>query len=200
MFHTIGSVLGNLGLAVFGSTLGKDFLAFLLLLTSNSVLSNYRYDAKSTVDALIRHQCTHLLAVPTILLDMMELIEKDKVEINSLKSVHLAGTLVPSHVIVKFNSLVQSLRRVQIIYGTTETNAISGATFLTNSSLTSLDNVGCPVESVEVKIVDRLTKRTARIGEEGEVMVRGPNVFMGYYRDPMMTEKAIDKEGWYNTG
>ncbi len=40
----------------------------------------------------------------------------------------------------------------------------------------------------------------ARIGEEGEILVRGPNIFTGYYRDPEATAAAIDAEGWLHTG
>ena len=37
-------------------------------------------------------------------------------------------------------------------------------------------------------------------GEVGELHVRGPNVMLGYYRAPDLTAKAIDSEGWFNTG
>ena len=37
-------------------------------------------------------------------------------------------------------------------------------------------------------------------GEVGELHVRGPNVMLGYYRAPELTAKAIDSEGWFNTG
>jgi acyl-CoA synthetase (AMP-forming)/AMP-acid ligase II len=39
-----------------------------------------------------------------------------------------------------------------------------------------------------------------RPGEVGELHVRGPNVMLGYYRAPELTAKAIDVEGWFDTG
>lgn len=163
-------------------------------------MTNYRYDAESTLKALINYECTNLLAVPTMLLDLAKLIDENKIEINSLKIVHLSGTLVPEHVVATFRQSVPSLKKLQIIYGTTETNAICGT--ISNhdsSSLNKLDNVGNPIEYAEVKIVHTQTKETVKIGEEGEVMVKGPHVFMGYYQDNQKTQKVI-QDGWYNTG
>ena len=52
---------------------------------------------------------------------------------------------------------------------------------------------------VEGRIVDRDGKPVAN-GTVGELHVRGRNVMRGYYRAPDLTEKAIDGDGWFNTG
>ena len=49
--------------------------------------------------------------------------------------------------------------------------------------------VGLPLQGVEVKLADR-----------NEIICRGPNVMLGYYKDPELTAKAIDAEGWFHTG
>ncbi len=61
-------------------------------------------------------------------------------------------------------------------------------------SVTQRDNIepgtiGPPLPSVEVKLA-----------EDGELLVRGPNVMKGYWNDPMATNMALDKEGWLYTG
>jgi long-chain acyl-CoA synthetase len=49
--------------------------------------------------------------------------------------------------------------------------------------------VGRPIKGIE-----------ARLGEEGELLLRGQGLFRGYYRDPEATAGAIDREGWFHTG
>jgi long-chain acyl-CoA synthetase len=59
-------------------------------------------------------------------------------------------------------------------------------------------SVGLPVKNVEVRIVDDDGKDVA-IGFDGEIIVRGPNVMIGYYNQPEETAKAL-KDGWLYTG
>ncbi|MEZ5198973.1 MAG: AMP-binding protein [Bacteroidales bacterium] len=49
--------------------------------------------------------------------------------------------------------------------------------------------VGKPIEGVTVKIA-----------KDEEILVKGPNVMQGYYKDPEMTKEAIGQEGWFHTG
>jgi len=59
--------------------------------------------------------------------------------------------------------------------------------------------VGALLPGVEARVRTLDGIPTAR-GEVGELHVRGRNVMLGYYRAPELTAKAIDSEGWFNTG
>lgn len=77
-------------------------------------------------------------------------------------------------------------------YGLTETSPlVAGA----GPGEVRYRSTGPAIPGVEVKLVD-VDQRTG----EGEVAVRGPNVMLGYYKDPEKSREAIDEEGWFRTG
>ncbi len=71
-------------------------------------------------------------------------------------------------------------------YGLTETSPLVSANL---PQWFKFGTVGQPVKGVEVKIAD-----------DGEILVRGPNVLQGYYNKPKETSESIDTEGWFHTG
>lgn len=71
-------------------------------------------------------------------------------------------------------------------YGLTETTAPLAAQPVEELTV---GTVGPPLDGVEV-----------RLEEDGEVVVRGPNVFQGYYREPEKTAEVLDAQGWFRTG
>jgi malonyl-CoA/methylmalonyl-CoA synthetase len=60
--------------------------------------------------------------------------------------------------------------------------------------------VGAPFPGQEARIVDVRTRAPLPDGETGEIQVRGPHVFAGYWRNPEATAEAFDAEGWFSTG
>ena len=82
-------------------------------------------------------------------------------------------------------------------YGLTETSPITNAR-------TPYHNIrgsaGRPLPETEIKIVDPETKTELAQGERGLVLIRGSQVMQGYYQNPEATAKAIDNEGWFNSG
>ncbi len=82
-------------------------------------------------------------------------------------------------------------------YGLTETSPVTNARKLNrNFRKTS----GQPLAETEIKIVDPTTKETLPPGETGLVLIRGTQVMQGYYKKPEATAKAIDSEGWFDSG
>lgn len=82
-------------------------------------------------------------------------------------------------------------------YGLTETSPVTHARRLwANLRYSS----GLPIPGTETRIVDPTTRQELPQGQKGLVLVRGPQVMQGYYKKPEATAKAIDPEGWFDTG
>ncbi|XP_051242258.1 long-chain-fatty-acid--CoA ligase 1a isoform X1 [Dicentrarchus labrax] len=82
-------------------------------------------------------------------------------------------------------------------YGQTECTA--GCTMSMPGDWTA-GHVGPPLPCNAVKLVDVAEMNYLAANGEGEVCIKGPNVFQGYLKDPEKTEEAIDKDGWLHTG
>lgn len=82
-------------------------------------------------------------------------------------------------------------------YGLTETSPVTN---VRRSWRNLRGSSGKPIPGTEIRIVDPETCKPLPIGEQGLVLVRGPQVMQGYYQNPEATAKAIDSEGWFNTG
>jgi len=81
-------------------------------------------------------------------------------------------------------------------YGLTETSPIIAAR---TPGKHELYTVGKPLEGVSVRIVDPATQEDLPPGSEGLILVKGPNVMKGYYRDEEATKNVLAGE-WFNTG
>ncbi|MGK7925456.1 MAG: class I adenylate-forming enzyme family protein, partial [Spirulina sp.] len=80
-------------------------------------------------------------------------------------------------------------------YGLTETSPF--ATY-NHPMQYKFGSVGMPIPNVEMKVVDD-NDNEVPLGEVGELIIRGPNVMLGYWNRPHATAEAI-KNGWFHTG
>ena len=82
-------------------------------------------------------------------------------------------------------------------YGLTETSPVTNARSLERNFRKT---AGQPIPETEIKIVNPTTKETLPTTETGLVLIRGPQVMQGYYQNPEATAKAIDQDGWFDSG
>lgn len=79
-------------------------------------------------------------------------------------------------------------------------SSIATITSVSDVGERKFDSVGLPLPYVEVKVVDPVTKQICPIDTNGEVCIRGPGTFPGYYNQPDKTMEVVDSNFWYHTG
>lgn len=107
---------------------------------------------------------------------------RDYLGMNKLRFAYTAGAALGPEVFQFYRSIGINLKQV---YGLTETSAM--CTYQPDDEV-KLETVGKPLPGIELKIT-----------ESGEVLIKSPGVFQGYYKNPEATAEAL-KDGWLHTG
>ncbi|TKS83101.1 Long-chain-fatty-acid--CoA ligase 6 [Collichthys lucidus] len=89
--------------------------------------------------------------------------------------------------------------KIQVYEAYGQTECTAGCTFTTPGDWTP-GHVGAPLPCNLIKLVDVPEKNYFASKGEGEVCVKGPNVFKGYLKDPERTAETLDADGWLHTG
>lgn len=111
-----------------------------------------------------------------------------------IKQMISGGGALPKHIDDFFEII-----GVEILqgYGLTETSPVTHARRPWRNLRGS---AGQAIPGTETKIVDPETRKTLSPGERGLVLLRGPQIMQGYDQNPEATAKAIDAEGWFDSG
>ena len=144
---------------------------------------------------IAEEKVTSLMTVPVMLQALLAVAQKMPVDTSSLVWVTCGASAVPPQLIDA--SLAAGIN-VQQVYGATEfCGAISY--WLPEMGQDKADSQGKMLIGGEVKIVDLETFAVLEPGKRGEIWLRGPMVFDGYWHNPEATKSAI-QDGWYRTG
>lgn len=121
-----------------------------------------------------------------------------KYDTSSLRTGIIAGAPCPPPVLEGIIE-VMTMPDIVIGYGLTEASPIITLTSPDDDFDHRINSVGRAIPDIEVKIVDEDMEEVP-VGENGELVVRGPNVMKGYFKDPERTNQAIEPDGWLHTG
>lgn len=108
-----------------------------------------------------------------------------------------AGGHMPGHVKLEFLKVLPEHTRLVIMYGATEASA--RLSYVPPDRLESkIDSIGIPIAGVTLSVMSPEGKALGP-GETGELVARGDNIMLGYYKDEEATKKVLDAQG-YHTG
>jgi acyl-CoA synthetase (AMP-forming)/AMP-acid ligase II len=154
------------------------------------------FDAAAVVDELERSRVTAVWLAPAMVNAIMALPGVEQRDLSSVRLIINGGEKMPVPLIERIQRTFPSAWFADA-YGLTET--VSGDTFLDRESIvTKLGSVGRPCLHLELEIWDD-DGRPVPAGKRGEIVLRGPKVFQGYWRDPEATTQAF-AGGWFHTG
>lgn len=192
--HYVGSRPGDrhaLFLPLF-HCFGQDFIMNAALSSGGTLLLHRRFDPETT-PALLREQgMTHLYAVPTIYIYLLN-AGITPAEWPSLRYSFSAAATMPVEVARRWTEAFGMV--VNEGYGLTETSPFAA---YNHEYVHRPGSIGTPIENVEMKVVGPDDEEVAD-GAWGEICIRGPNVMLGYFNRPAETAEAL-RGGWFHTG
>ena len=159
-----------------------------------TIILHPRFDLEETIKVINESQPTLMILVPALMAVIMSHPDWLKLDFSSLRAITTGSTKVPVPLIEAYQN--RGIPVIQV-YGSTETapTAIHQTIEMCGDSLGS---IGVPAVLSEAKILDAGGK-LAGIGKKGEIVVRGPNLFSGYWNDPEGTAEVL-RDGWFYTG
>lgn len=154
-----------------------------------------RFSTDRALDLLDGGGFTVFPGVPTMFHYLLETARSRGAAPQGLRICLSAGAIMPA----TLNREFETAFGVTLLdgYGITETATMVTMNWPTGGRV--LGSCGLPVPGLATRIVDPATGADAAVGEEGELIVRGPNLMLGYHNKPEETAAAL-KEGWYRTG
>ena len=175
---------------------GLDLPGTGVLHAGGSVVILPRFEPGAVLEAIERERPTNVWLAPAMVNALLREPDLERRDLSSLRLIIDGGEKMPQPLIERLATAFRGARFADG-YGLTET--VSGDTFLDRMhTLSKLGSVGKPVVHLELKIVDD-DGRELPPNAPGEIVLRGPKVFAGYWRNPEATAAAL-KDGWFHTG
>ncbi len=152
------------------------------------------FDAAAALALIERERCTVYYGTPNIALALWEHPDRARRDLSSLRTGAAIGPAPAMQMVMGLGA-----REICNVYGLTECYGNSHVTDASDPVDVRLHTVGRPLPGMEIRIVDRDTRRPLAAGEIGEILIRG-QLTPGYYKDPERNAAAFDTEGFFLTG
>ncbi len=155
-----------------------------------------RFDAEDLLSLIETHRGTSCWLAPAMVNAVLQSPALAERDLSSLRTILSGGEKMPES---RLSQVLAALPHVWFAdaYGLTET--VSSDTFLDRGHMVSkIGSVGRPLPHQQVRVVDA-QDRPVPADTVGEIVLRGPKVFAGYWRDPEATDLAM-RGGWFHTG
>jgi len=156
-----------------------------------------KFDLPEFLRIIQDHGCTYLFIAPPIAVALAKHPLVDQYDLSSVRAL-LSGAAPLDSALA--NAVAARLTtRVRQGYGMTEMSPVSHVIPPERDDI-SLGSIGVPVANVVCRIVDVETGEDVPAGETGELLVKGPNIMLGYLGRDDATRDTLDPDGFLHTG
>ncbi|MGV0874632.1 3-((3aS,4S,7aS)-7a-methyl-1,5-dioxo-octahydro-1H-inden-4-yl)propanoate--CoA ligase FadD3 [Mycolicibacterium sp. XJ879] len=163
------------------------------LQTGATLIPQLTFDPEQAMQAVAQHKITVLPGPPTIYQSLLDHPRRGDYDLTSLRFAVTGAATIPVVLIERMQDELD-IDIVLTAYGLTEASGFGTMCRADDDAVTVATTCGRPIADFELRI-DAPDDDGA-----GEVLLRGPNVMLGYLDDPEATAAAIDADGWLHTG
>jgi long-chain acyl-CoA synthetase len=166
--------------------------------TGGECLLLTRFDPETTVEAIEKYKVTNWYSIAPMNAAILNLPGIQSRDLSSLKrnSSTSFGIPVTEQLAEKWKELTEGCIMHEASYGLSETHTCD--TFMPVDKI-KWGSCGIPVYNTELKILDFETGEPVGLGEKGEIVIKNPGVFKGYWNRPDATAETL-RDGWVHTG
>lgn len=158
------------------------------LQTGATLIPQLTFDPEKAMQAVQEHRITVLPGPPTIYQTLLDHPKRADYDLTSLRFAVTGAAVIPVVLIERMQTELD-IDIVLTAYGLTEASGFGTMCRADDDAVTVATTCGRPIADFEL-----------RIGEHDEVLLRGPNVMLGYLDDPEATAATVDADGWLHTG
>jgi fatty-acyl-CoA synthase len=157
-----------------------------------------RFDADTFARLIEEQGVTTCFAVPTMLFNLLESLDKTPRDISSLEVITTGGAPVPPELVRRVRDRLGC--HLLSAFGQTEHSPMICLNPVEATQEQIVETAGQPLPQTEVSIRSPDENQVLPIGEVGEICARSYAVMIGYNDNPDATAAAVDRDGWLHTG
>ena len=170
----------------------------LAALTGATIVLMERFDADVCLQNIQAHEITLLYSVPQVLSALLNCPRLNEFDLHTVRYTQCGAAPISPALAHRFEERTHI--PVLTAYGLTEAAPGTHSNPVYDSRLMKVETIGLPIHDTKQKIVDIETGQVELgVGEEGELIVQGPQVMQGYWKAPEATAATL-RDGWLYTG
>jgi long-chain acyl-CoA synthetase len=185
----------SLGVLPMFHIFGLNVLLGLSLYVGASVVLVERFDPASALDSIRDHGITLVAGAPPMFQSWVNIAGVDPASMATVRLAISGAAPLPPEVGAAFETRFG--KPIFQGYGLTEASPTVTSSVIGGAPKPA--SIGLPLPGIEVRLVDE-EGEDALLGDPGEIWVKGPNVFLGYWHDEVATRRVLTEDGWLRTG